>query len=115
MPFSDEFHVARFRGTRFSGLQGTPDQPGVLKFTQSVDHAYGVSSYEVRVYTIGTSTVVAYRNLGKPVPYSNGDILVDITSLLTPLSAGNYTAKVTAVGKVGSGESTGYDFQLPLP
>ena len=113
MPFSDDFHVHRFRGTKLSGLQGTPDKLGVLTFTKSTDHS-AVTSYEVRIYSQGGSTILASRNIGKPVPYSNGDILVDLTSLLAGLANGNYTIKVLTTSSGGATESSGDDFMIPL-
>jgi hypothetical protein len=113
MPFSDEFHVHRNKGTKVSGLQGISDKSGVLTFTKSVDHA-SVQSYEIRIYALNGSTVLANKNFGKPIPHSNGDILVDLTSILTPLPSGNYTVKVLTTSAGGSSESSGDDFSLPL-
>lgn len=110
MPFSGEF---LYHKSRSGGLQGTPDHSGVLTFTKSADHAT-VTDYAVRVYAQGGSTVLASRNLGKPVPYSDGSIWVDITSLLTPLGSGNYTVTVVTTSPGGSAESSGDDFSLPL-
>jgi hypothetical protein len=113
MPFSDDFHVHRNRGTKVTGLQGISDKSGVVTFTKSTEHA-SVQSYDVRVYSQGGSTILVNKNIGKPVPESNGNIRADITDILTPLSAGNYTVKVAAIGSGGTSESTGDDFSLPL-
>jgi hypothetical protein len=72
-------------------------------------------SYDINIYNMGTTTLAASRNIGKPTPDTNNDIIHDCTTLLSPLSAGNYTAKVAANFSSGSNESTGGDdFSLPL-
>ncbi len=113
MPFSDDFNVHRNRGTKMHGLQGISDRSGVLTFTKSTDHA-SVNYYDIRIYAQGGSTILASKNIGKPVPDSNGDIRADLVDILTPLSAGNYTVKVLTTSNGGSTESTGDDFSLPL-
>jgi hypothetical protein len=47
---------------------------------------------------------VASSGLGKPAPV-NGDIVVDISTIVNPLPAGSYYAVVTAVGAGGSSAS----------
>ena len=114
MPFSDDFHVHKYRGTKVHGLQGTPNKSGVVAFTKSTDHA-SVQSYEIRIYAMGGSTVLLSRNIGKPIPYADGTILTDMSAEFATLSAGNYTAKVAAISPGGTSESTGDDFALPIP
>lgn len=90
------------------------DGPGVLTFTASTDHA-DVTSYTIRVYTMGTtSPVMAYRDIGKPTPDTNSQICNNISSLVAPLTSGNYTVTVLATSTGGATETTGLNFAVPL-
>lgn len=72
-------------------------------------------SYDVNVYTYHTTSLVATRNIGKPTPDTNNDIIHDCRTMLTPLASTNYTMKVAANFSSGVNESTaGDDFSLPL-
>jgi regulation of enolase protein 1 (concanavalin A-like superfamily) len=86
-------------------VNGT-SQPTTLIFTASVDHATAVMSYVVAIYRStddpATASPVATRDIGKPMPASNGDITVDITSLVDPLPSGSYKVVVRAVGTGGT-------------
>jgi regulation of enolase protein 1 (concanavalin A-like superfamily) len=81
-------------------------QPTTLIFTASADHATLVTSYVVAVYRAAddpaTASPVATRDIGKPAPASNGEITVDISSLIDPLAAGSYKIVVRAVGSGGT-------------
>jgi predicted phage tail protein len=83
--------------------------PRSLVFTASTDHATLVTSYTMDVFASGanpsTAVPVRTQNLGKPAPV-NGDITVDIASLVQGLPAGSYFLTVTAVGSAGSTRST---------
>jgi hypothetical protein len=63
-------------------------------------------SYVVAIYRStddpATASPVATRDIGKPTPASNGDITVDITSLINPLPSGSYKVVVRAVGSGGT-------------
>jgi hypothetical protein len=115
MPFSDDFRTHSRRGTQqLGGLSGHAFRAGVVKFTKSTDNET-VTNYIVQIYALGGGTVLASKSIGKPTPYSNGDILVDVNDLLATLtSPGDYTVKVLAISPAGSTESTGDDFALPL-
>jgi hypothetical protein len=79
-----------------------------LVFTASADHDTGVSSYTVAVYRASdpvTASPVATRDIGKPTPV-NGDITVDISTLVSPLPAGSYYVVVRAVGPGGTSSSS---------
>lgn len=87
---------------------------GNLTFTASPDHAT-VTSYEVRVRAEGSVTIVATRNLGKPTPNVDNQIVVNIASTLTPLASGNYTVAVAAISPGGTTESSETSaYSLPL-
>jgi hypothetical protein len=51
-----------------------------------------------------TATPAASKNLGKPAP-TNGDITVDISTIVDPLAAGSYYAVVSAIGSGGTSAS----------
>jgi regulation of enolase protein 1 (concanavalin A-like superfamily) len=79
-----------------------------LAFAPSADHATLVTSYSValrRSTDSVTATPVATRDLGKPAVV-NGEISVDISTLVNPLPAGSYYAVVTAIGSGGSSSSS---------
>lgn len=65
-----------------------------------------VTSYDLRIYSVGqTETFIRY-NLGKPAPnLPNGDIQVLNPSFFTPLGTGDWIARVAAIGPVGEGLS----------
>jgi hypothetical protein len=90
------------------------DGLGILTFRASADHA-SVTSYAIRLYTMGTtSPLLASRDIGKPTPDTNNDIIHDINGLLSPLANGNYTVTVLATSPGGSAETTGTNFSMPL-
>ncbi len=91
------------------------DGPGILSFTASPSHAL-VTSYTIRVYAYGTtSPVVTSRDIGRPTPDTNNRILHDVRSLLSPLTAGNYTATILTTTTGGTAESSsGAEFSVPL-
>lgn len=89
-------------------VSASTSRPTTVVFTASPDHATLVTSYVVAIYRAAdpvTATPVASRDIGKPTP-SGGDISVDITTLVSPLAAGNYYAVVRSVGSGGSTTST---------
>jgi hypothetical protein len=96
-------------GTRTSSavsvtVNGTSSRPTRVVFVPSADHATNVTSYTVAVYRGSdpiTASPVATRSLGKPAPVS-GEISVDISTLVDPLSAGTYYAVVRAIGPGGT-------------
>jgi hypothetical protein len=88
---------------------GAASTPTTLVFTASADHSTNVSSYTVAIYRSAdpvTGSPVATRDLGKPTPASNGDISVNISTLVDPLPAGTYKAVVRALGPGGTTAST---------
>jgi hypothetical protein len=90
-------------------VQATPP-PAVtsVAFNPSPDHDAGVTSYSVAIFRAAdppSAQPVAARDLGKPAP-SNGDIVVDISVVVSPLPAGSYYAVVTAHGPGGPAAST---------
>jgi regulation of enolase protein 1 (concanavalin A-like superfamily) len=83
---------------------GTTTRPTRVVFVPSADHATSVTSYTVVVYRSTdpvTASPAATRNLGKPAVV-NGEISVDISTLVTPLAAGSYYAVVRATGPGGT-------------
>ena len=79
-----------------------------MVFTPSADNATNVTSYTVALYRAAdpvTASPVATRNIGKPAAV-NGEISVDITTLVDPLAAGSYYAVVRATGPGGTTAST---------
>jgi regulation of enolase protein 1 (concanavalin A-like superfamily) len=88
-------------------ISSTPTRPTTLVFTASSNHATAVTSYTVAIYrTVDpvTATPVATRDIGRPTP-SNGDISVDISTLINPLATGSYYAVVRAIGSAGTAAS----------
>jgi regulation of enolase protein 1 (concanavalin A-like superfamily) len=96
-------------GTRASAVVSinvgtTSTRPTSLVFTMSSDHTTNVTSYTVALYRSVdpvTASPVATRDLGKPTP-SDGEITVDISTLVGPLPSGSYYAVVRAVGPGGT-------------
>jgi regulation of enolase protein 1 (concanavalin A-like superfamily) len=85
----------------------TPTGPTRVVFVPSADHAT-VTSYVVSMRGAGQSTSgapVATRDLGKPSPV-NGEISIDISTLVDPLPTGSYYAVVSATGPGGTSPST---------
>lgn len=70
--------------------------------------------YEARVYD-SSSVLVATKYLGKPEPYADGRIKVNIRTTLDALPAGNYDVRVFQSGPGGSAESDpGVPYIVPL-
>jgi regulation of enolase protein 1 (concanavalin A-like superfamily) len=96
-------------GTRTSAaiavtVTAVAPRPSTLVFTASPDHATNVTSYIVALYRgvdPVTASPVATRDIGKPTP-ANGDISIDISTLVDPLPAGSYYAVVRASGPGGT-------------
>jgi hypothetical protein len=96
-------------GTRTSAVVSinvgnTSTRPTSVAFTASSDHTTNVTSYTVALYRSVdpvTASPVATRNLGKPTP-SDGEITVDISTLVNPLPSGSYYAVVRALGPGGT-------------
>ena len=87
---------------------GTTTRPTKVVFVPSANHATSVTSYTVAVYRASdpvTASPAATRNLGKPA-VANGEISVDISTLVNPLPAGSYYAVVRATGPGGTTPST---------
>jgi hypothetical protein len=89
--------------------------PRYLQFTASADHfaltTDGqplVTGYQMAWYQSGASSPFQILDLGKPIPDSNGAIVVDLNTLLTSAPAAGiiYDARVAAVGPTGSAESS---------
>jgi len=81
--------------------------PTGLAFAPSTDHDTAVTSYvvELRRGTDGlTAAPIATRDVGKPAPV-NGEIIVDISTLVHPLATGSYYAVVVASGPGGASGS----------
>jgi regulation of enolase protein 1 (concanavalin A-like superfamily) len=82
--------------------------PTKLVFVPPTDYAANVTSFTVELRGAGDSVTVspvATRNLGKPAVVS-GEISVDISTLVDPLSAGSYYAIVVTTGPGGSTPSS---------
>jgi hypothetical protein len=83
-------------------------------FTASVDHDTNVTSYLLEVFANdadpASAQPLASTDLGKPTPAANGDIVVDETSFLSPLTSGTYIVTVSAIGPGGQTRSTPYSF-----
>jgi regulation of enolase protein 1 (concanavalin A-like superfamily) len=76
-------------------------------FEPSTNDATSVTSYVLALRPAGQSpstAPVATRDLGKP-PVINGEISVDISTLVNPLPSGSYYAVVSAIGPGGSSPS----------
>jgi hypothetical protein len=85
-----------------------PPQTWRLEFNASADHDTNVTSYRLDVFASGldpnTATALRSLDIGKPTP-SGGLISADITSLISPLPAGNYQLTVLAIGPGGNTRS----------
>jgi uncharacterized protein (DUF2141 family) len=76
-------------------------------FVPSTNDATAVTSYSValrRASDAVTATPVATRDLGKPA-IVNGEISVNISTLVDPLPTGSYYAVVSAIGSGGTAPS----------
>jgi regulation of enolase protein 1 (concanavalin A-like superfamily) len=78
--------------------------PRQLIFTASTNHSTSVDSYRMDFFPVGSTSAIRTQNLGKPNPV-NGDIAVDIATLVQGLPAGNYFVTVTAIGPGGNAQS----------
>jgi hypothetical protein len=88
-------------------VSSTAPRPTTLIFTASSNHTTAVTSYTVAIYrTVDpvTATPVATSDLGRPTPV-NGDISVDISTVINPLATGSYYAVVRAIGSGGTAAS----------
>ena len=82
--------------------------PTRLAFGPSADHDTVVTSYRVALYRAAdavSAPALVSSNLGKPAPV-NGDIVVDISTIVNPLPAGSYYAVVTAIAPNGATASS---------
>lgn len=89
---------------------------GDLTFTASTDQA-SVVSYEVRLYTDGTTSLIDSLNIGKPTPDGANLITVHLYTWFNSHAAANYQAKVASIGSTGSPgneSSTGDSFTVPI-
>lgn len=87
---------------------------GELSFRMSPDHPT-VTSYEARVRSQGSSTILATQNLGKPTPDEDGICYVNIAALLNAQAAGNYEVTVAAISPSGTTDSSVSNaFTVPL-
>jgi regulation of enolase protein 1 (concanavalin A-like superfamily) len=84
-----------------------------VAFTASADHAV-VTSYLLEVFSptanTATAPALASSDLGKPTPSSTGEIIVDRTTFLNGLAAGNYLVTVAAVNSGGKSRSAAISF-----
>ena len=86
---------------------GTADKTATLLFVPSADHAKNVDSYTLSVYRAAdplSAPPLTKNNLGKPAPV-DGEIAVDVSSIISALPAGAYKVVVTAIGDGGSTSS----------
>jgi regulation of enolase protein 1 (concanavalin A-like superfamily) len=90
------------------------EPPRAIVFTASADHATLVTHYALEIYAAGkvpgASAPVVTRNLGKPVPAGNGDILLELASFFEAIAPGEYLATVAAVGSGGTSRSPAVSF-----
>ena len=89
-------------------VSSTTTRPTTLVFNASSNHTTAVTSYTVAIYRTvdpATGAPVATRDIGKPTP-TNGEISVDISTVINPLATGSYYAVVRAVGSAGTSAST---------
>ena len=85
-----------------------PSVPTRVVFTPPVDYATNVTSCAVQLRRATdplSASPIAARDLGKPTPL-NGEVSVDITTLVDPLAPGSYYAVVVATGPGGSTPSS---------
>src|SRR6185436_17480552 len=80
--------------------------PSMLQFTASPDHA-ALTRYDLEVVPQSGVSPVAILNLGKPVPGSDGQILVGLSvwRLSDTLPAGVYFARIRATSDGGTSAS----------
>jgi hypothetical protein len=92
-----------------------PFPSGWVQWYPPLDHMT-VTSYEARVRAEGSGTVLASMSVGKPIPHSTtGLCYADISSILSGLTAGNYTTSIAATNAFGTTDSGVSDaFSLPL-
>jgi hypothetical protein len=92
----------------------TVTDPQIVEFDPSADHwgldATGqaiVDHYELAIFASGSTSPYETAGLGKPTPAADGKIRVSLAAVLStwPLPLLTYTAKVSAVGPVGSAPS----------
>ncbi len=101
---------ARSPDGSFTTLQanGAPSSWQVA-FTASSNHDAAVTSYLFEVFNAGvipgTAPAAASSDLGKPAPAANGEIIVDRSSVMSALPAGDYIVTVTAIGPGGEARS----------
>jgi hypothetical protein len=103
------------RATDNSGITSTSAavtvtaNPTWAAFTPPADHATAVTSYLLEIFNAGanpsTATPVRTVNIGKP-SITNGEIRVDVSSTIQPLTAGNYFATISAIRSSGSTRSS---------
>jgi uncharacterized protein (DUF2141 family) len=101
---TDNAGAARTSAAVSITVNGTAPRPTTVVFVPSTSHATGVTSYSVALRRAGdpsSASPVATRDLGKP-PIANGEISVDISTLVDPLAAGSYYAIVSAIGPGGT-------------
>ena len=93
----------------------TVTDPRYVEFTASADHfalTSGsqpmVSGYQMGWYLSGATAPVSVTDLGKPDPDGTGTIRLDLFSILsaTPTPGITYTARVAALGPLGSSSSS---------
>jgi hypothetical protein len=81
--------------------------PRAVMFSASADHAT-VTYYTVEVFKGGanpsTTAPIRTQNVGKPQP-TNGEITVDVSSMIQALPAGTYFITVSATGSGGTSRS----------
>ena len=99
----------RGASTVSSGISITVDPTGTfprqLVFTASSNQSTSVDSYRMDFFLSGSTSAIRTQNLGKPAPDVNGDITVDISTIVQGLPAGTYFITVTAIGSAGSAQS----------
>jgi chitinase len=87
-----------------------PPSTTSIAFTASADHDAGVTGYSLEVFANGadpnSSTPIASKNLGKPAPDGNREIVLDETAFFNALAHGTYTVTVGAIGSEGPARST---------
>ncbi len=89
-------------------VSAAPTNQSSLMFRVPADYAGNVTSGTIELRRSGdaaTATPVATRNLGKPAVVS-GEVTVDISSLVDPLSSGSYYGVVVMTGPGGSTPSS---------
>lgn len=92
-------------------------QSGVV-FGPSPDHNNPVlTGYRVRIYQgIGTTSMLQERELGKPAPNAQNEIVYLDPSLFSGLANGNYEAAAVAYGPGGTSEvRTGFSVSTTAP